>query len=1214
MDPKARGLDHSSKTKSETPVDPSKSVWRRNDETMTCHRCKKVGHRAKNCTATLPVKLNVLSYKTNHQSSGCLDAHLPDGTAVKILIDTGAQGYSFCNKRIRDVIAAKHPHQVQNTDQLIVLGDGRTTFLCTEKIETELLLQVQHLGIRNRSIKLEMLVLPEHSNDVLIGWNDMLKLNLIPELVQIAQRARRDSSATVTPLVDEKRIAQMGAMLDQYPDVFRRELTPQPALLEPFRIVLKDGGVLPRTDKVRNRTPLMRETIEREIEQLLAQGLIEPSTTDRCSQVHLVKKSNRTWRFCIDYRDLNALTISDAYPLPRIDAIVPRLANHRWYSIIDLRKGYFQLRLAEESKSISAFITHHGTYQWCRIPMGAKNATAFFQRQMKTKVLKDAEGFTEVYVDDIIIFSKTEADHWKHIEWVLKRLREYRIIANLEKCRWFQPEIQYLGIRINEQGHFMSEERKSALKRMTPPSTMTQLRSFLGTANYFRDYIQDFAHLTKPLMKKVTPIKGARVQLDDTEQAHFHKIKDAIVNSSMLYFIQPEGLLRLYTDASNVACGAHLVQVIEGKERTLCFTSHIFAKSQEHWSICDKEMFGAVAAVRRLHHFLADRFFELVTDHRNLSFKTNKSPRVQRWKEELQGYDFAIRVIPGEQNHVADTLSRLVPGGDIDADDDKEVTLREFLQGSVGDDLADEDEPEHRSIEINNITSGPQDNFSSNEDSPATISTNPTADGGKDWDQEIAKFHNDATLHPSANVILQRMTEAKYSWPNMIPMIRKFVNSCPTCQRIRDKRTQYHGEKYSTMTESVLDMVAADTLGPMAEDASGYKYILVMIDMFSRFIELVPLRTVTAKETSMALKAFFCRYGMPRQLRTDSGTQFKNELITSLLQANNIAQVVTTPGNHAENGMVENRMRLLRRYLGPHPRDSYQDFCAQAQYDINSRVHATTGLAPADLMFGDAKRFVPRSTAEDLTTDDRLLEAALRMRQEQKARHQRAITRQNNPAKGHTTVHTATKDSGQRMKTGIEESVARDRKNKRQREQENGGQIGHIVDEDSTQDDDLPITTDRVTRRSKTPRQTPLTDGDWVWVEAEQAVKTGRIRRYGPFRIVHVKNSIVTYESPIYPGRERSIHVSRCHRYIVRDGTQPHEEALKYDDTYFVVEAILNHRIKGKRASVNSIEVEVKWSGYDETTWEPLKGTTIRRLTLVHEYIANKPELQHLKL
>jgi len=153
-----------------------------------------------------------------------------------------------------------------------------------------------------------------------------------------------------------------------------------------------------------------------------------------------------------------------------------------------------------------------------------------------------------------------------------------------------------------------------------------------------------------------------------------------------------------------------------------------------------------------------------------------------------------------------------------------------------------------------------------------------------------------------------------------------------------------------------------------------------------------------------------------------------------------------------------------------------------------------------------------------------------------------------------------------------------------------------------------------VTRRSKIPRQTPLTDGDWVWVEAEQAVKTGRIRRYGPFRIVHVKNSIVTYESPIYPGRERSIHVSRCHRYIVRDGTQPHEEALKYDDTYFVVEAILNHRVKGKRASVNSIEVEVKWSGYDETTWEPLKGTTIRRLTLVQEYIANKPELQHLKL
>ena len=563
---------------------------KKNDEAMRCYRCKQVGHRALNCTATPPVKLNVLSYhSTNNRSPGCLDARLPDGTAIKLLMDTGAQGYSFCNKRIRDAIAATHPLQVQSTEQLIVLGDGQTTYLCTEKIRTDLALQLQHLGIRNRVITLEMLVLPEHSYDVLIGWNDIIQLNLIPELVKIAQLARKEAATFETPMVGEKRIAQISELLASYQDVFKRELTPQPARLEPFHIELKDGGTLPRTDKIRNRTPLMRETIEREVEQLLAQGLIEPSSSDRCSQVHLVKKSDRTWRFCIDYRDLNAMTKSDSYPLPRIDAIVPRLANHKWYSIIDLRKGYFQLSLADDSKEISAFITHHGTFQWRRIPMGAKNATAFFQRQMRTKVLRGGEEFTEVYVDDIIIFSKTEREHWEHITWVLAKLREYRIIANLEKCQWFQPEIQYLGIRINEKGHFMSKERKQALQEMTPPSNMTQLRSFLGTANYFRDYIPDFAHLTKPLMKRVTPVKNARVQLGDEELSCFKQIKEAIVQSSILYFIQPEGLLRLYTDASDVACVAHLVQVMDGKEHTLCFSSHIFAKSQEHWSICTRK-------------------------------------------------------------------------------------------------------------------------------------------------------------------------------------------------------------------------------------------------------------------------------------------------------------------------------------------------------------------------------------------------------------------------------------------------------------------------------------------------------------------------------------------------------------------------------------------------------------------------------------------------
>jgi len=471
---------------------------------------------------------------------------------------------------------------------------------------------------------------------------------------------------------------------------------------------------------------------------------------------------------------------------------------------------------------------------------------------------------------------------------------------------------------------------------------------------------------------------------------------------------------------------------------------------------------------------------------------------------------------------------------------------------------------------------------------------------------------------------LERMRDAGYSWPGMTSNVREFVDTCPTCQRVRDKITREHGETYNTMAEAVMDIVAADTLGPIEEDSAGFRYILVLIDMFSRYIELMPLRTVTAEETNTMLKAYFCRYGCPRQFKTDSGTQFRNELIGSLLSERNIEHVVTTPGNHVENGMVENRMRFLRRLMGSSSHKSYHDFCSQAQYEINSRIHATTGIAPADLMFGDARRLVPRAKREDTTLEDRWLNTTLNMQQSQKRRHQQALTHQQRIVKRGKTGRIPSDSPAK--ESDAEQSRGHKRQNKRHQrsekeicEEQSDGLNSDSQDEQTSLEGEAEATEDSVvgnadTQPRRRSRRKPLSADEWVWVEVDQAVKTGRIRRYGPFRISRIKDSIVTYESPTYPGRERTVHISRCHRYNIREGTNPHEEALKYDDHYFVVEAIVNHRFKGKRMTVNNTEVEVKWSGYEETTWEPLKGVTIRRLAAVREYFADKPEFQHLRL
>jgi len=1006
----------------------------------------------------------------------------------------------------------------------------------------------------------------------------------------------------------------------KYESVFTQKFPDKPANLPFFRIKTVPGATLPRHKGVRPQGELMMDAVNNGVDKLVEEKCINPCESDACAQVLLVKKPDGTWRFCIDYRNLNDITIPDSYPLPNIEEIITKLKGKALYSVIDLLRGYYQLGLHEDSRYLTAFITKSGVYEWLRVPMGAKNAPSYFQRMMKTIVLKGLDDICQIYMDDLIVYGDTKEQHWANLDKVLARLQKYGLVIKGEKCKWAQTELQYLGIVINKDGQRMSDSRKQALFDMPKPTTMTQLRSFMGAANYFHRFIRPFGEIAAPLHKLVKKGPG-KALLQWTPEANicYEKMKEEILKAPTLKFLTDKGEIRLYTDASDIACGGYLCQVVDGQEMPVCYVSHIFSGAQINWSTCDKEMYAIVYAILRLHYFIADKQFIVRTDHRNLMYSTTMSGRVQRWRMSLADYSYTIEYIQREDNYPADTLTQLVPGVDPTQErDTTEETFENLMRPATGDDRLQvlrgdqppakpsstaellvntrssklkipatrRDSEDDTSVALdrqeldedeNYWPGAPENDLDSDSETETETETEPMPPVAKgpvraeprspDMTFLVSKYHDGAALHPTAKEVLKALRKDGYSWPNMAKDVAEYVQSCDKCQRIKDKLKHLHGPQYTISASRMMEELAVDTIGPLPEDVDGNKYILVLVDAFSRWTELIPLKTATASEAAEAILGYVTRYGTPTRISSDNGSQFINELMADLRALLQCDTISTLPRNHVENGIVENRIRFVRRLMGKYDHQplSYSLACAFIRRALNSREHPSLGLAPADLMFGEFNRLKARLFSEE--------------------------TRPNPSIPYDWPSH-----------------------------------YWEVLDR---QEILLEQARDQLLRTQglkpvKKASPNPFKIGDWILVEVDGSVKTGLDQREGPYQVSHVTDGNVSYESTRFAGRTFTAPIGVCTRYSVRPGSDPRDAGVRKDARFFVVEKILAHRIVQTIASKSSIpkkkekptlkntQVLIKWQIDDRPTWEPLSEPSIRRLVKLAQYIAQHPELSHL--
>ena len=423
-------------------------------------------------------------------------------------------------------------------------------------------------------------------------------------------------------------------------------------------------------------SPAELDELRKQLDELLALGLIRPSSSPFGSPVLFVRKRDGSMRMCIDYRALNALTIKNSSPLPRIDECFDRLQGASYFSCLDLKAGYHQIRIQESDVPKTSFNTRYGKYEWLVLPFGLCNAPPSFQAKMNEVLGDYIDKFCLVYLDDICIFSKNLEDHKTHVRLILERLKKNNLIANAKKCTFAQRELTFLGFQINAQGILPSPLQVKAVREWTRPTNVQEVRQFIGLAQHYRRFIPLFASIAAPItdLTKGTGTKRRPVTWTPECEKAFIQIKQLLTSSPVLLMPDMNKPYRIETDSSDYGIGAVLLQPADEstdlKSTTtttwhpVAYESKKLSSAERNYPAQERELLGIIHALRTWECFIdgCPRGYQVFTDHFSLQYlrnSTKPTPRLVRWLSELESYSPEIIYKSGKTNIVPDLLSRV---------------------------------------------------------------------------------------------------------------------------------------------------------------------------------------------------------------------------------------------------------------------------------------------------------------------------------------------------------------------------------------------------------------------------------------------------------------------------------------------------------------------------------------------------------------------------
>ena len=766
------------------------------------------------------------------------------------------------------------------------------------------------------------------------------------------------------------------------------------------------------------------EWVKKEIDTLERAGIITKSISPWASPVVIVPKKSAPGeppqrRMCVDFRKLNKLQPEvtnmsggkgciSLVPLPKIDELYAKLKGYKVFSTLDLRSGYYHIGLSESAKPKTAFvISNLGKYEFNRTPFGLAQAPAYFQKLINM-VLYGID-FAMGYLDDIIIFSRTEEEHLKHLEIIFQRLREAGLKLKLQKCSFFKKHIQYLGHLISDEGIQPLPEKLESIRKMSVPTTPKEVKQFLGLVGYYRKFIPRFADISR-LLTKLTRKNVSFNWTNECEKC-FHLLKEYLQKAPILRYPDPGAEYILYTDASNYAYAGVLTQSIEGTDHPVAYVSGLFRGSQCRWAAMTKEAYAIYMSVKKLSFYLDTARITVRSDHLPLKRFLEKSTlnsKVNNWAVELEDQNISFQYIPGVSNILADTLSRLIqidnsiklpqeePGKEFGYIPFQELpaaqtTVIEECLVTDESDLTDQS-----GLRIHNDTP-------IKTDLPITLPvTDETMITLQEKDHSINRLREmwadnklDKSVYMMERNILKRIIiedgilynpvvlpellrdcvlilahdkqghngarriynsiKRLYHWKGMKKHIQIYCTHCKTCAKFNSKANEFEKKHFSSPPQP-MEFICMDLIGEFSPVSSkGNRYALTAICMLTGYTFCIPIESKSAKDVANAyLNHIYCTFGPSRKILTDNGTEFKNKLWAEVYKLIRTEHRVTPVYSPQCNGRIEGFHKFLKATIGKQLQGGleWDSLIWKATAAYNFFPTQSSKHAPFFLMFG----------------------------------------------------------------------------------------------------------------------------------------------------------------------------------------------------------------------------------------------------------------------
>ena len=963
---------------------------------------------------------------------------------------------------------------------------------------------------------------------------------------------------------------QLDALLQKYGDIVPSDpdfVPPYPPARNVDHAIDLLPGSSPPNKPVYRMNPAELEELKKQLAQLQEQGLIRPSTSPFGSPIIFVKKKNGSLRLCVDYRALNNITVKNKYPLPRIDDLLDRLHGAKIFSKIDLAAGYHQIRLREEDIPKSAFRTRYGHFEYTVLAFGLCNAPATFMRMMHEILMDGLDDFVIVFLDDILIFSRSEEEHLAHVEAVLKKLQVHQLFAKKAKCEWGVTRTEFLGHICSDKGIEMDPSKVKAVLDWPDLTNATDVLRFKGLVGFYKRFIKDFSKIAAPLSALTGNVPW---KWGPEEKTAFETLKRAITSAPIL---APPDYSRPFTitcDASDYAIGSVLSQG-EGQDmRVVAFESRKLNPAECRYEVHDKELLSVIHALQKWKHYVGGRDrFSIYTDNWATKFiqtKPHLTRMQQKWMGILQSFDCDIFHRPGAENVVADALSRRpdhrssssegAPAYDrgepvyhlsslswVKVSDDLIPTLQQAA-------LADAQYLRLRK----EILGGKRPDF---RDEEGLIYK-----GFRLYVPECNLRHtllseaHDAPLsgHLGRDKTLERLSRNFY-WPRMHQQVHDYVRTCETCQAIKPSSRLKMGLLFpNTVPSRPFLVVTIDFIVQLPATRQGHTAICGITCALSGRVRLIPtVNEVTAEEVaSFFFDRWFRDFGMPEKIISDRDSKFTSDFWRALHKQIG-TRLNLSSANHPEtDGRSERTNRtledILRAYVSPFHND-WDEHLAIAEFAINDSVHASTGVTPffattglhprtpLALLSQPSSRAGPeslRAFTSRRQEEIRRIQAAMRQAQERQAKHAN-LNRREVVFKVGDKVFLAT---------------------------------SHL----------------RLT-------------------EAENASRKLQPRYHGPYKITEVI-SPVAYRLDL-PKRYKAhpvVHISHLKEFYDGSSTFPHRPSVvrppppivmkETNEEYFLVEEFLKHRFYKRKNPQDRAQFLVRWKGHSaaQDTWESISA------------------------